>query len=114
MKTASEWFREYSQTHRHPVNRLIHKFCVPLIYWSAIGILWALPRPWAMSQWVFLNWATIALIGALIFYWTLGLTYFVEMFVFSMICVASVMYIEIRNGPLLWIAAGVFTVAWVG
>lgn len=32
MKGIEEWFEEYGQSHRHPVNVAIHKLAVPGIY----------------------------------------------------------------------------------
>ncbi len=39
MKTISEWFDEYSDSHQNKTNKLIHWVCVPTIYFSIIGIL---------------------------------------------------------------------------
>src|SRR5690606_40385439 len=39
MKTVSEWFAEYSESHQNKTNKLIHWVCVPTIYFSIIGIL---------------------------------------------------------------------------
>ena len=39
MKTVTEWFDEYSESHQNKTNKLIHWFCVPTILFSIIGIL---------------------------------------------------------------------------
>ncbi|WP_353143741.1 DUF962 domain-containing protein [Acinetobacter pragensis] len=39
MKTVTEWFDEYSESHQNKTNKLIHWICVPTIYFSIIGIL---------------------------------------------------------------------------
>lgn len=39
MKTITEWFDEYSESHQNKTNKLIHWICVPTIYFSIIGIL---------------------------------------------------------------------------
>ncbi len=39
MKTISEWFDEYSESHQNKTNKLIHWICVPTIYFSIVGIL---------------------------------------------------------------------------
>ncbi len=114
MKSVNEWFQLYGQTHRHPLNQQIHKICVPAIYWSAVALLWALPRPAFMAHTTGLNWATILLVGALFFYLRLGFNYFIEMFLFSLVCLGLTMFIEIRNWPLAWIGGGVFVIAWIG
>jgi len=39
MKTVTEWFDEYSDSHQNKTNKLIHWVCIPTIYFSIIGIL---------------------------------------------------------------------------
>ena len=39
MKTITEWFDEYSESHQNKTNKMIHWICVPTIYFSIIGIL---------------------------------------------------------------------------
>ena len=39
MKTISEWFDEYSESHQNPINKKIHWVCVPAILFSIIGII---------------------------------------------------------------------------
>ena len=48
-KTPGQWFREYGDSHRNPINKLIHWVCVPLIYLTILGILWDLPQADWMS-----------------------------------------------------------------
>ena len=43
MKRLDEWFSDYGQSHRHPVNVAIHKVAVPGIYLCALALLWCLP-----------------------------------------------------------------------
>ncbi|HDZ8845068.1 Mpo1-like protein [Aeromonas veronii] len=40
MKGIQEWFEEYGQSHRHPVNVAIHKLAVPGIYLCSLALLW--------------------------------------------------------------------------
>src|SRR5580765_5992893 len=69
MRTADDWFREYGESHRHGANKLLHWICVPAIVLSALGLIWMLPVPRAwrdVSPW--LNWASIAMLAALLNY----------------------------------------------
>jgi len=43
MRTLESWFSEYSESHQNPQNRLIHKICVPLIFFSVVGLLLQIP-----------------------------------------------------------------------
>lgn len=42
MKAIDQWFDEYGESHRNPVNKLTHWICVPLITFSVLGMLWAI------------------------------------------------------------------------
>ncbi len=47
MKSADEWLEEYGESHQHPINKMIHWICIPLIMMSLIGMLWAIQiTPW--------------------------------------------------------------------
>ena len=39
MKTVTEWFDEYSESHQNKTNKLIHWFCVPTILFSLIVVM---------------------------------------------------------------------------
>ena len=39
MKSVTEWFDEYSESHQNATNKAIHWVCVPAILFSIIGIL---------------------------------------------------------------------------
>ena len=39
MKSITEWFDEYSESHQNKTNKAIHWVCVPTILFSIIGIL---------------------------------------------------------------------------
>jgi len=114
MRTVKAWFHEYSLAHRNPINRKIHKVCVPLIYWSVFGVLWALPRIGPMNHTPGLNWATLVLVGTQVFYYRLGLTYFIEMLVFSMLSILVYVQFDLHNLPLGRVSAVVFVLAWIG
>jgi uncharacterized membrane protein YGL010W len=43
MKTAQEWFKEYAVSHQNSTNQIIHYVCVPLIFFSVIGLLMSIP-----------------------------------------------------------------------
>lgn len=71
MKTIQQWFDEYAESHQNPGNKLIHWICVPVIVFSIIGILLALPFPFAERSF-FANWAFVVYVAAMLFYWRLS------------------------------------------
>lgn len=100
MKTLDTWLDEYSESHRNPVNKNIHWICVPVIYFSVIGMLYAL-HPWA---------AYGALIASLAFYVPLSLP-----LAAGMLALTVVMLAVIRVIPnVLWVSVALFVLAWLG
>jgi uncharacterized membrane protein YGL010W len=47
-RTWDEWIGEYSESHQHPVNRLMHTFGIPMI---AISVLLIVPSFFIPSLW---------------------------------------------------------------
>lgn len=43
MRNLAQWLDEYSASHRHPTNKLLHWICVPLIAFSIICALIVIP-----------------------------------------------------------------------
>lgn len=43
MKTLREWFDEYSVSHQNMTNKKIHYVCVPLIFFSVVGMIMSIP-----------------------------------------------------------------------
>jgi uncharacterized membrane protein YGL010W/sterol desaturase/sphingolipid hydroxylase (fatty acid hydroxylase superfamily) len=40
VKTTHQWLTQYALTHQHPLNKRIHYWCVPLIFFSTFGLLY--------------------------------------------------------------------------
>lgn len=116
MKSADEWFAEYGESHQHPVNKVIHWICVPLIFWSIVAILWELPTPEALRAWPGpMNWAVIASILILGWYFVMNRTLALGMLVFAVACLWISWLIDAFAGWPLWIIAViVFATAWAG
>jgi len=114
MRTAEQWLNDYSRTHRHPTNKIIHYICVPLILWSVLALLWVAPKPHIADSLPFLNWATVLLAGSLAFYLRLGLRYFIGMLGVGIFALATIIALQSVGLPLVWVAAFVFVGAWIG
>jgi uncharacterized membrane protein YGL010W len=114
MRSVHEWFGNYSQDHRHPTNRLIHWICVPLILWSVIAAIWVIPVPQSIGRPGF--WAGMAMVAAFAFYWKMskpiGLAMLIVFVVLGLF--TEWLYRTLGPGDLLWLALGVFVLAWIG
>jgi len=119
MKSAEEWFDEYGESHRNPVNKLIHWFCVPIILFCSVGLLWAIPHPYFAGLLPppldpFLNWGTLMLLGSLTFYLRISRTIFLGMIVVSGVMLWGTYALSQVEFAPLWLISGViFAIAWV-
>ncbi|QPR53770.1 Mpo1 family 2-hydroxy fatty acid dioxygenase [Aeromonas allosaccharophila] len=107
MKGIQEWFAEYGQSHRHPVNVAIHKLAVPGIYLCSLALLWCLPHGPLPEP---LNWAAAAAIPVLLFYLQLSFSLFVGM---AGLTALGLWICHQWQGPLLWPAVTAFVLLWI-
>jgi uncharacterized membrane protein YGL010W len=112
---------QYGESHQNSVNKMIHWICVPLILFSLLGLLWAVPFPhlnFLGKYNGFLNWASFLIAFSGYYYYRLSpvLSYMMILIVFAMsLLVVQLEKWEIAGGPALWlVCAVIFTVAWVG
>ena len=112
-REVDRWLGNYSEDHRNPINILIHWICVPLILWTVIALLWVVPVPAMLGRAGL--WAAVAMFAALSFYLRLsrplGLGMFVAFVVLGLITEA--LYRWLGPAALMWLAIGVFVVAWI-
>lgn len=107
---------EYGSSHVNRVNKLIHWLCVPPIVWSVVALLWSLPFPAALqSELVPVNWATIAVVLAQVYYYRLSIRLGTGILLFLMFLLWLTVLLEATAPWPLWqIAAAVFVIAWIG
>lgn len=67
MKPLDVWLQEYGESHRNPVNKALHWVCVPLIVFSLLGMLRAVP---VGDAWI--NAASVAGVLSLLYYLSLS------------------------------------------
>jgi uncharacterized membrane protein YGL010W len=111
MRSLDSWLSEYAESHSHPTNQMIHKVCVPLIFLTTIGLLWAIPTPSFMPE-IMINWATIVALLAMGFYFTLNRALFFLMGAVISFNFALVVMLD-KNGVLLQFCVPVFLLCWV-
>ena len=92
----------YGESHRNPVNELIHIVCIPAIVFSLLGILWAIHPAVAL----------LVVAAALAYYVTLSRTFALGMGVMAgaMLLVLAML----PDGTVLPTSIGVFVAAWLG
>lgn len=115
MKPLQVWLDEYAESHQNPTNKAIHYLCVPVIFFTIIGLLMSIPPvflqeilPTGMA-----HWATIAMVFAMIFYLRLSFLLALKMFVFAMACIMLNQYLS-NFIPIFTFSITVFAIAWIG
>jgi uncharacterized membrane protein YGL010W len=102
------WLDDYGASHRNRTNKVLHWFCVPIIVWCVIGLLWCLPDPGV-------NWANLVVLAALIYYALLS----IPLALGALPVLAAMLWSVAQLGALgssvlLGVSAALFVIAWIG
>ena len=117
MRTLGQFLEAYGESHRNPLNQVIHFICVPAIFFSTLGLFWLVP----MGQWlgfegalaIWVNGATVLGVLAGLFYLRLSLPVFGLMVLWFAASVAGVLAIQQAGWSLLWICVATWVLAWI-
>jgi len=118
MRKIDGLLNEYGLSHQNSTNKLIHWICVPSIFFSIVGLIYAIPSDVIYDAAPFLegfaNWATLGLLIVLVYYVSLSPPLALGMFFFSALCLALANFISLEvPGKLGIISLGIFIVAWI-
>ncbi|WP_299110060.1 Mpo1-like protein [uncultured Winogradskyella sp.] len=121
MRKIDALLSEYAVSHQTKLNIAIHYVCVPLIFFSLIGLLASIPVPEAIRA-VFphvlvpyIHFGTLVIVLGLIYYLRLSLVLFIGMLVFSAIVLLTIDQISLLQIAPLWLVMlGIFVVSWIG
>ncbi|MEJ8569102.1 DUF962 domain-containing protein [Elongatibacter sediminis] len=111
-----ELLNEYGASHRDPLNKKLHWACVPVIVWTVVALLWALPFPngW-QPEGIPLNWALIALVLAQVYYFRLSFQLGLGVLLFHVFLLWLTSIVDTAAPWPLWaIAVSLFIIAWIG
>lgn len=117
MRNLQQYLEEYGHSHQHPVNQVIHFICVPIIFFTTLGLLWLVPiGQWlglqaSVAEWV--NGATLLGVLSVFFYLKMSPGSLLMMAAWFAVSVAGILAIQASGLSLLWICAGIWGAAWV-
>jgi uncharacterized membrane protein YGL010W len=115
MKTINQWLAEYGESHQNPTNKTVHWICVPLIFFSVVGLLFSIKLSFFSLGDIQGNVALIVLAFTLIYYFTLSKSLTVGLLLFTSLCVYLAHLIEQSGFAPLWqVSITVFVLAWIG
>jgi uncharacterized membrane protein YGL010W len=117
-RTIDRLLSEYGESHQNPTNKLVHWFCVPVIFWTITALLWSVKLPADLpSLNTPLNAALIALTAVLFYYIFLSPPLSFGMIVFSFLCLflsfEAEKLLEPTGFPLWALALILFVLAWI-
>jgi uncharacterized membrane protein YGL010W len=114
-------FDKYAASHQNPTNKIIHWICVPLIVFSIVGLVSAIPFPpigFLGKYNMYLNWFSILMAGTMYYYIKLSPVLSYLMLFFFGLCyffVVQLEHLEKSGGPALWqVSLVIFALAWIG
>lgn len=109
MNNLKNMLDEYAESHQNLFNQKIHKVCVPTIMISIVGLLWAIPSGFMGDN---INWGTVLVVFAMLYYLILSRKYFL-----IMIPVVAIMYyinyLLAQTDHLLLVSTIVFVISWI-
>jgi len=119
MRRIDELLTEYGQSHQNGLNKTIHWICVPLIFFSIVGLIASIPSSLVQHFMgegnPYANWATVLLVFVLIYYVTLSIPLSIGMMLFSALCLFIARVISTMDLAPLWlISILIFVLAWIG
>lgn len=122
MKSVDQWLDEYGESHKNATNKAIHWLCIPVIMFSIVGLLWVIPTPAVFDQLVsfhphILNWGSIAMVLALVFYLRLSIPLFFGFVLVTAALIAgnAALYDAVGRNALthILISVAIFVGAWI-
>jgi uncharacterized membrane protein YGL010W len=119
MRKIDQLLAEYGESHQNSTNKTIHWICVPLIFFSIVGLVASIPS--STVQFVlgegnpYANWAAVVLILVLIYYVSLSIPLSIGMMLFGVLCLFVVNFISrLTTAPLWVVSLIIFFIAWIG
>jgi uncharacterized membrane protein YGL010W len=118
MRKIDALLNEYGESHQNSTNKAIHWICVPLIFFSVVGLISSIPsgpvqmllgegNPYA-------NWATVTLILVTAYYITLSIGLTVGMALFGLLCLFVINLLNSMGFQMWLVSIVIFVVAWIG
>jgi uncharacterized membrane protein YGL010W len=115
MRSIDRLLEEYGDSHRNPVNKLIHWIAVPVIVWSVVALLWSIPfAPDPGLRGVPVNWATLALLLVQVYWFRLSLNLGLGLLLYSVFMIQLTFLVGQHSPWPLWLLAlALFAGAWI-
>ena len=111
MKSINEWLSEYGESHQNPTNKIVHFICVPLIFFSIVGLLYSIKLTHVFG--IEITLAQVILVVVTIYYFSLSVSIAIGMILYAVFCLMLCYIIERGIGHLLLTSVLLFVLAWI-
>jgi uncharacterized membrane protein YGL010W len=116
MSELSHLLEKYGENHQNATNKLFHWFCVPAIFFSLIAMITLIPFP--LKNDFYLNWATLAYVFLLLYYFRLSKAIFMSFTIIGILVFWLINFFQSTSGfslgQLFLTYFLIFAIAWVG
>lgn len=113
MKSIDQWLSEYGESHQNPTNKMVHFVCVPVIFFTVVGLLYCIPL-FTLSSGYLITVAHVVTLMVAVYYCLLSIPLAIGMTLYSVICLLLCQAIQqATGGNLLWVSIGLFVLAWI-
>ena len=117
MRKIDSLFNEYAESHQNHTNKTIHWICVPLIFFSIIGLISVIPSPHFCAEYfgcISLV-SLIVIVLVLLYYFSLSWRTCLIMVFLVLLLEHFAYFLNINfQGKSVWIYVGIFILAWIG
>lgn len=120
MRKIDALLQEYGASHQNKTNKKIHWICVPLIFFSVVGLIFSIPadvlnKIAGQDMGAAANWASIVLLFVLIYYFRLSPPLGFGMVIISIVFLTLAHFLSQWPVLPLWATCLIiFTLAWIG
>jgi uncharacterized membrane protein YGL010W len=118
MRRIDQLLSEYGESHQNKTNKSIHWICVPLIFFSIVGLIASIPSGFVQQILgvgnPYANWATVVLILVTIYYVSLSIPLSIGMVLFTLLCLFVARLIAGTGSSLWMVSIIIFALAWIG
>lgn len=120
MRSMQQWFDDYGVSHQNPTNKTIHWICVPLIFFSIIGLLAAIPSDFLSNVFPpsiapFIHFGTVLILFGIFFFVRLSISISIGMLLVSFAMIVGQYGVaQLNLAPLWLINLVIFVLAWIG
>ena len=113
MKSIDQWLSEYGESHQNPTNKMVHFVCVPIIFFTVVGLLYCIKLPFSFADGYPVTVAHIALLFVAIYYSLLSIPLAIGMVLYGVVCLLLCHAIDTAPWQLLLTSVGLFVLAWI-